>query len=154
MCGLALWPQKHSQPSFYRYYSNHWSQLLYVLHKVPEIIIFFEETRQLLSWIYYFYVWPSHEQKGNDCDTMQKEKRLRRRRRTFTVIAAFWQWCIASVTVKWPPHTVRISKLPLKLSYLITLGVIIFEPNSVGGGFRRAARIHSDVEVSGFAARG
>lgn len=40
-----------------------------------------------------------------------------------------------------------MSKLPLKLSYLITLGVIIFERYSVGGVFRRAATVLCDVKV-------
>lgn len=119
-------------------------------------LLFFEETQQLLIRIYYFYVWPSREQKGNDCDTMQKERRLHRRRRTCAVIAAFWQWCIARVTVKWPPRSIRISKLPLKLSYLITLTWLFLSRTQAEevSGVLREFSLMLKLKLSAFAVRG
>jgi len=33
-------------------------------------------------------------------------------------LSAAWQWCIINVAVKWPPHSVHISKPVLKSSHL------------------------------------
>lgn len=68
---------------------------------------------------------------------MQKEKQCRRHGSFLTVMHRQSHCQVTS----WN------SKLPLKLSYLVTPGVIIFEVNSVEGGFRRVGRIFSGVQV-------